>query len=555
MLGQYISPTALEFAALRLFLFGAFLAAGIVLWRRPRPALAAGLLIGLNLVSWIAYRASIRRPYALNEGTDRAFNVGMAACLAAGASPFEHTQVRFGAPEPFWNVVIGALVFHRPERAAAVYELLTPLSLVLVGLGVFYGLRMEPSPQDGWERVLLLFAAVDLSSLSLSPDPPVPLFWAGNFLLKPNHAIGLGMVVAVVGLCSRTRTRTWLTAGLLALLPWVSLLHWAYGLVGLALGLWFRPRSDRPSRSVMIAVAASAVAVAPLLVHLARHYGPFQTHAAARHMWKDGLGLVLAVPNWTTLDLGPLLTLGLAGALALGARGAPRDRMLLGLMCGGFGLWLLSVPAALLGVAPEPDELHYFVRFVVALGAGTALAAAARWWESQRGLATGRGHLLVAGLCLPLAFPLYWDPPSMDRYYRINMSPLSPKIDAYAEWIRANTSPRAVFAGGRTSSTWIPALAGRQVLLAEAGKLLPPDLSERKEVERVLLTEYDPDRVRAAAARYGVTHVAIDPPLLDEYGVGSSAELAPSPVYRTCMVNSAVRLLEIQARPPGVTPP
>ena len=112
------------------------LGVGVVLWRRPRPALAASVLIGLNLLCWIAYRAPLRRPYALNEGTDRAFNVGMAACVAAGASPFEHTQVRFGAPEPFWNAVIGALALHRPERAARAYELLTPLSLLVVGLGV-----------------------------------------------------------------------------------------------------------------------------------------------------------------------------------------------------------------------------------------------------------------------------------------------------------------------------------------------------------------------------------------------------------------------------------
>jgi hypothetical protein len=228
--------------------------------------------------------------------------------------------------------------------------------------------------------------------------------------------------------------------------------------------------------------------------------------------------------------------------------------MLLGLIFGACGLWLLSVPAALLGMAPEPDELHYFVRFVMALAAGTALAAAARWWEGLRGLNTGQGHLLAMGMCLPLSFPLYWDPPSMDRYYRINMMPLGPKVLAYTQWIRMNTSPRAVFSGGKTSSTWIPALAGRQVLLAEAGKLIPPDYSERKEAERVLLTERDPDRVRATAARFGVTHVAIDPGLLEEYGVASFRELATSVAYRTCMVNSAVKLLEIVPAPSEIPP-
>jgi hypothetical protein len=157
-------------------------------------------------------------------------------------------------------------------------------------------------------------------------------------------------------------------------------------------------------------------------------------------------------------------------------------------------------------------------------------------------------------MCLPVTFPLYWDPPTMDRYHRVNMTPIGPKVVAYAEWIRFNTSPRAVFVGGKTSSTWIPALAGRQVLLAEAGKLLPPDFHERKEAEKVMLTERDPDRVRATAARFGVTHVAIDQPLLDEYGVASFGDLALSPAYRTRMVNSAVKLLEILAAPSAATP-
>src|SRR6185436_16646937 len=78
----------------------AYVAVGLLgcgaLWRRPRPALAAALVVALNVAAWAAYVTPLKRPYAFGEPSDRSILIGNAASVAAGNSPFEHVQVRFG---------------------------------------------------------------------------------------------------------------------------------------------------------------------------------------------------------------------------------------------------------------------------------------------------------------------------------------------------------------------------------------------------------------------------------------------------------------------------
>src|SRR5699024_1586023 len=120
-------------------------------------------------------------------------------------------------------------------------------------------------------------------------------------MLKPHHAASYGLAAAAIGLAARGRT--WPLAGVLALLAWVFLLSWAYLLPGLMVGaLLLRQRRIAP---VAIAVAVSVAAAAPYVLHLAADYAPSQSHGAATHMWSDPQGLPLAVPTWSTIDLGP----------------------------------------------------------------------------------------------------------------------------------------------------------------------------------------------------------------------------------------------------------
>jgi len=238
--------------------------------------------------------------------------------------------------------------------------------------------------------------------------------------------------------------------------------------------------------------------------------------------------------------------LGVLGALAMWRRRSARDSALLGLLFGAAALVLLSMPAALVGIAPEPDELHYYLRFCVSLAAGAALAAGARFVEATRSLQPGQGHVLALALFVPLSFPVYWDPPSMDRYFALSRERLRPKVVAYAQFIKDGTPRDAVFVAGREAASWIPALTGRRVVLAEGGRLTPPDRDERKNVERTLLLSDDPGKIRGAALRYGVTHLAIDDALVQEYGVSGFEELAKGPLFKTVYLNSAGRIVALE---------
>jgi hypothetical protein len=548
VLSNYLGPLALGFAAFRLVLVLAALLGLAVLWRRPRPRAALVLVVAVNLAAWAAYVAPLRRLFAMDEGGDRAFLVGMASGVAVGGSPFEHVQVGLGSPEPFWNAALAGLALLNPEHVMGVLHWLAPASLVLVAWGLYAGLRAPESGEaDDWERVLIVFAALLLSSFSLHPRPPVPALWMANFLYKPHHALAWGLLGVVVGLRAHRPRQALALGAVLGLLAWVFLIHWAYVAVGLAVGAFLLPREERHVRPLVVALALSTLAAAPYVVHLLRDYHPGGAGATAQHMWGDPHGLPLAVPTWSTLDLGPLLVLGLGGAWYAWRRRTPRDRVLLGMAAATWGLFLASIPMALLGIAPEPDELHYFLRFVTALLAGVALAAAARHLESAGALRTGQGAVLVLAACLPWSFVAYWDPPVMDRYYGVSLTPIRPKILEYGAWVRDNTPPHARFVAGRSASVWIPALSGRKVLLAEAGKLLPRDRDARKALERVLLTETDEALVRQAAASFHVTHVAIDEPLVQEYGRGSFQELAPSAAWRQVFASAAVRILELRA--------
>jgi hypothetical protein len=62
----------------------------------------------------------------------------------------------------------------------------------------------------------------------------------------------------------------------------------------------------------------------------------------------------------------------------------------------------------------------------------------------------------------------------------------------------------------------------------------------------VLLTSTDPLEVRRAASAYGVTHLAVDRPLREEYGDEALARLGP-PLYKPLFESSAVLILELAA--------
>lgn len=532
---QASDPTA-QFAVFR----AAYVCAGLLgLWlvaRRPRAHALALLTIALHVCAWAAYVAPLGRLYALEQRLDRAFNVGLAACAAADGRVFEHVQVRHAAVEPFWNALLAALAGFDPERVLALYGWLAPLSLLAVGLAVYVGLRS--GDEHGWEAALAVLAVLGLSSCSLGMQTPTPLFWAGNFLLKPNHAAGFALLVLLaLGPAARS---WWLQGLLLGLLGWVFLPHLFFGATALVLAAWFRPAGERRLGRICASLALAALLVAPDVANLWRDYAPQAGGGSAAGVWREQhMGPALANPQWLLLDAAPLCLLAALGLVRLRRRAEPRDRYVLALL-GSAGLWWLAYAlASPLGWSPSPDDAHYFQRFALALAAGAGLAELAARVEAAYGLPHGLGAVRVAAVCLPLTFPAYWDPPTMDRYYALSRPSVPGNVLDAGAWVRSHTAPGTVFAGGEQSATWLPVLAGRRVLLS-AGFRPPADYARRRAVERILLTSPEPSVVRAAAAEYGVTHLALDADLRATYGAPSEG------LYEPLFRNEWVEILRLR---------
>ena len=533
------------FSAFRLayVLFGMLAVA--FLWRRPRPGIALGLLIAANLAAWAAYTWPLGRLYALNELSDMCFNVGAAACASASGNPFDHTQIGFAHLEPFWSGAWALVTLRQPELVLPFYRWFSPFSLVVVALGLYFGLRAGDDDQDRWERVLIVLAVLGLSSWSQSQRPPVPALWAGNFLLKPNHASAWGLAGLALGLCAR-RARWWILGLVLGLMAWVFILDWAFLAAGLVLGVGLRRDFSRADAIALAkALALSLLVTLPYIRHLTRDHNPFAEGGTPEQIWLDPLGQRLRSPDWVTVDLGGLLVIGLLGALVCWRRRTGRDALLLGTLAAVWLAWLAYQVTAAFGVTPESDEHHYFLRVAMALTGAAALAALGRHLESWRSWPVGRGALAVMAAFWPVTFPAYWNPPSMDRYFAFNLDPIPPRIQRYAEWIRENTPRDAVFVTGRQAGTWIPVLAGRRILLARDARP-PADYKERADAEEALLLSRDPARITAAARRFGVTHVAIDANLVEDYGEETFKRLGRLPNYEMVYFDHLVRILKIR---------
>ncbi len=547
---------AWRFSAFRFVVVAAAVAFVVATWKKPRPRLLLAFVVGTHLVAWFTYMAPLQRPYAFGEGKDRVFNVGMAAGVAIGHSPFEHVQTGLASPEPLWSAVVGLACLGRPERAHSLYSALTPVVLVCLALALAYACRAVAGAGAAWDAALTVFAVLGLSSTTPG-GPSIPPFWTMSFLVKPQHGFGFVLVALLLGLWARGARRLWLPALGLGLLGWVFLMHWAYFIFGLFVATWLRTAAQRSWRRLALIVALATLLVAPLVTHLVRSYNPLdRDQPASSHMWEDSAMRRFVAGHWSGLDMGPLLVAGVCGAWVMWRRRAALDVPLLGLLIGTTVLWWGAALFAGFGIAPELDELHYFLRFALAASAGAALAALGRFIEAERPLRAGQGMLLVFALTTPLSLPAYWDPPRMDLYYPGSCERLGKRIWAYCGWIRENVPKDAVFVAGPSASNWIPALTGRKVLLAEFCALVPRDAQDRRAAERVLLRETDPETVRTAARRFGITHVAIDPPLLQKYGVQRFSELASSPALRTVFSNAQVRILEVISSdtPPGPAP-
>ena len=154
-----------------------------------------------------------------------------------------------------------------------------------------------------------------------------------------------------------------------------------------------------------------------------------------------------------------------------------------------------------------------------------------------------RGVCLFLLLTLPLSFPYWWNPATMDRYFDRSRPPIPDEVTHFAAWVRDATDPDAVFVAGPRTASWIAALSGRRVLLA--GSLRPPnDYERRRDLTERMLERPDPDGFEAAHNEYHVTHVVLDSDLMEEFDVDRAA-LASLPWLTKVYGNDELSVYEL----------
>jgi hypothetical protein len=297
-----------------------------------------------------------------------------------------------------------------------------------------------------------------------------------------------------------------------------------------------------------VALVISVIVIAPFVANLARDYHPAAQDPAARHLWDDARGRALSLPVWTVLDPAPLVLLALAGLRAARRRDSWLDRGLVAVCGTAWGIWGVSSIGAWVGFAPEPDDLHYFLRFATAALAGLGIEDLARRIGAGLDLEPRDAYARALMLLLPFTFVAQWYPPLADRYYPVSLEPLPRKAFAYAEFIRTKTGVGDVFVGGDEPSTFIPALTGRRVLKAPTA-LVPHDQETRTSVEDTLMSGTDPALIRAAARRYEVTYLVLDDDILRRHGIEAAVDVTAKEregtgafeiVYRSSLVHILV---------------
>jgi hypothetical protein len=449
------------------------------------------VLLAFLLLGWIASNVPLERIYGLEIPSDRGRNLAWCLSVAAGNSPMSTGIVGHVALEPFWASLVATLSLFDPARALAIYPFLSLLVVAVLALSLYRHFRSEEllGGEETSEALALrglLVAAFATLFVTAPLDfiGPYRGYWARAFLLKPNHALGLGLVPWLLARVARPGWKSAVHAGLLAgLLAWVFPVHWAF--VGFALAIYLalvaakrllplRAEAGRVATVVLISSLFVAPAIYVLLVYypsaltLARGTYP---EAPMRSDWGDIMPVGVSLFFQVTLEQGLVFYLGCAGAF-FWLRERTRAALLwASLFLGAYVLWAVNYVLYRTARAREADEFYNFLLFILSVAAGYGAFRALQVLH-RAVLSLGRKiefrSLVAASLLLliPVGFPYWWEPPRMDGHFRQALEPLPPTVRELTDWIRVETGGRDVFVVSGEIFGWIPALTGRQVKVA-----------------------------------------------------------------------------------------
>ena len=491
--------------------------------RRADEARAARIVLFLAIcghtTAWFLTVFPLPHVYGANGSMDRENHLGWANVVALGFSPLRTYQAGHIHFEPLWPLLTAIASGFDLDRIGLVFQ----IAPWLVGLGVILAVRfawargMGEAGVGAHSSVAASFAAMGAVLLIAVPQDAWGTFrnpWALTFLLKPNHALGLALTpLALLAIARARDLRTRVFAGLvLQLVGWAFVIHMAlvvFGLVVFVTLSWIARRPDRREDLLgsATAVGVNAAVVSPYLVMLAIGYpflkgnapygGSFLSERTLEGMLQPGLLWLLAA----------------AGAASAYRHGSRFGRIAACQWIGAQIVWLGFPLLGYIGQAREQDEAFYWCRFWTGLFAGAGLFELVTRVRDSLADRSGPGSKLIpAGatllLLLPALLPTFWSPRLMDQYFNAARKPVPDWIAEPTAFIRATTPIDAVFAGNREYARWIAAYGARRVLLANSLNA-PKDSGVRSEAEAALLRGRPDAESRAAARRYGISHLLV----------------------------------------------
>jgi hypothetical protein len=528
------------FRAGRLAYVAAYLAWVVWLWRGRRRAGVWGPVL-LSVFCWALTTFPLQRIYGLMAPSDRLRHLWWSAVVAAGLPPWESGVLDRRSLEPLWGAAIGWLSLGDPARVWRIFPWLPAAALVLTGAGLAWAFRARPL-----RALLVAFFLLLACTQPLDYGEPFRAFWARQFMLKPNHAIGMALVAPAVSLLSGplTRRRMAAAAAVLGALGWAFVVDWVLLCAGVVCGMGLlglrRRLAASDARRMAGGLLAGGAVVAPFVWYLAREFPSAVSFSAGtdalrplRSPWGDAPPSGDSLFFLATFDLGPHFALTLVGAWS-GWRSRRRaDLLWLGVLLAAYGAWACTALLYALGRARAADEVYWFVVFSAAVHAGLGAdallrraAAALRARGRRPRLALRRLAACALVVWAPFTLGWWWHPPRMDAHFNVSLEPVPPDLVALGAWLRDHAHPRDVVLAGEPVAQWVPAVSGRRVLRVGAPA---PGSADHARESALLRPGPLSDEGRALAAR-DLRFVVWDASLAEEHGQQPSGPAPGAPL-------------------------
>ncbi len=466
-------------------------------------------LLALVLVTSETVRIPLERPYGLTLSSPLLPSFADAMAATETGRPMEGWLLNHPAAHPAWSALLALVSGLDSSRLLRFLPWLGALTMILFASGTLAALGLVDPSRGKCLKGRLSGAhfavafAVFLSSSQIDFLYSQPIYGLNLFFIAPHRSLALPLMLCTTAVFL-ARSRAGILAGALSLgaLAYLETTYVLSAGVALTTALVVFRKSSTKRFERLIFLATGLCLGIPRVAQLLTVPGVPNTASLTDTSWSR------LTSTWTWPS--PMLVLSLLAIAWMLSRRPPIQRVLLPLLG---GVVLTVVFATVDTPIVNPEAAHVALRFLLCLCAGYGFHFLVQEL-GERAVKGGSRHLTTArmtglGLLLLVSFtfPYWWQPRTMDPYYRKCLSPVSPRMETLAAWIRENTESESVFLVWKNVGPWVPALTGRRAILGEESEYVKSHVPFPTILDE--MTGGDISRSRTALRRLGVTHLVV----------------------------------------------